>query len=666
MQEKVHFTPPVVQLYEGKPPPNSWVEENIVRFLQVKSEHEFLTDFVSFLQNKAAENLAKTKQAGKPVLVFSYLPEGEGSAKDIANSALFNLLQSHEGTQIKTLIKLVQILKGGNPRAAKELDSALDQLNQIAASFPQVSQEQLKTLEELMSRFLEMAKKMPPSAQKAFWNELNAMLQKLYTNNNASLLQFQEEIEKAKNRAEELARFKAETTSILTLFSSGQIQQGLSQFVSLMKNYKNLPPDLREILATALSKLGKMSGKNVSLAQLLAEAQLSQWIQKLGGKPTREQLVDYIQRQMKEPPFNSMSPPFMSDFLGALNKSAGHPEFPENPSSLGPKYEETEAFSQSVETFTFDSDSVKGTADDVGSYLSGKQEEFVNKSGGYGEAASSSGGLGESYGRSAAWGAAQGASAGSLPNQFQHAILNHYMPNQEKYLMELAELLMFDNMGAEIGNALLNLTTDFSAAATNFDFSNFLHSDGKGQFSGTPTQAKAQLSKEQAAVSRDIGECNKAINKINSELKSIENNKNLTQSQKTQLEKQLNDIKSNLIMARGQLYYLQSILSTLTVEPGKDSKHFTIVSTTYNWQQDLSTGENIVINGNPKAKPPGGLVQIGSDINTFQQTYSDQGQNQQMMLQMRMTEIQQEWTVVSTALQILNQMYMSVAQAIYK
>src|SRR5690606_20775501 len=146
-----------------------------VRFLQVKSEHEFLTDFVSFLQNKAAENLAKTKQAGKPVLVFSYLPEGEGSAKDIANSALFNLLQSHEGTQIKTLIKLVQILKGGNPRAAKELDSALDQLNQIAASFPQVSQEQLKTLEELMSRFLEMAKKMPPSAQKAFWNELNAM-----------------------------------------------------------------------------------------------------------------------------------------------------------------------------------------------------------------------------------------------------------------------------------------------------------------------------------------------------------------------------------------------------------------------------------------------------------------------------------------------------------
>ncbi len=37
-----------------------------------------------------------------------------------------------------------------------------------------------------------------------------------------------------------------------------------------------------------------------------------------------------------------------------------------------------------------------------------------------------------------------------------------------------------------------------------------------------------------------------------------------------------------------------------------------------------------------------------------------------MQLQMTMTEVQQEWTVVSTALQLLNQMYMTVAQGIYK
>ena len=664
MQEKVHFTPPTVQIFEGKPPPTSWFNENIVRFFQVKSEHEFLSDFVTFLQGASADKLAKAKQEGKLVLEFAFAPD-EGSTDDIAKASTFNLLQTHVGTQILFLSKLVQIAKEGNPRQAKALDDAQEQLNEIVASFPKLSQEQVKTLENLMAKLLEMAKKLPPSSKKEFWEELNNMLEKMYTNNSSSLQLFQSEMEKAKNRMEELGKLKEEMTTMLKLFSSGKMQQGLSQFIAVLKGYKKLPPDMKEILGSALSKAGKMSGKNVSLPQLLADAQLSQWIQKMGGKPTREQLVDYIQRQMKEPPFNSMSPPFMADFLGALHKNVDHPEFPANASSLGPAYEDTEALPKEVDSFTFDQGEPEKALEEVHVYFSGKQQEYENRVGGMEEAARQGAAVGENVGKSAAWGAAQGSFWGSLPNQFQKAIINHYMPQQEKYLMELAELLMFDNMGASIGNSLLNIITDFSAAATNFDFSNFLHGDGKGEFSGTPTQAQNQISKETSNAYKDKQEINNAINKIDSEIKNIENNKNLTASQKQDMISKLQGIKANLQVALGQVTDLYNLLKQLHVHPGSDSKHFKITGPS-GWEKSLSQDENLVINGDPKSKPPGGLVQIASDVNTFQQTYSDQGQNQQMMLQMRMTEIQQEWTVVSTALQLLNQMYMNVAQGIYK
>ncbi|MCC5832233.1 MAG: hypothetical protein JJU12_04230 [Chlamydiales bacterium] len=674
MQDKVHFTPPVVHLYQGKPPPTSWVQENIVRFFEIKNQHEFLTDLKSFLQNKASENLAKTKQSGKLVLEFSYLPEGEGSAKEIATASQFNLMQTHVGTEIQFLIKLVQIAKEGNPTAAKELDEALAQLKGIVTAFPRISQEELNRLENLMNRLLEMAKKMNPSAQKAFWEELNKMLEKMYKANGASVQQLQDESEKAKSKGEELANLKNAMQSALSLLSSGQIQEGLSKFTALLKNYKNLPPDLREIFGNALSKAGRMSGKNIALPQLLAEAQLSQWIKKMGGKATREEFVDFVQRQMKEPPFNSMSPPFMSDFLGAIHKTSTHPDFPSVASSLGPKYDEGETFSQSVDSFNFDPVSAKSASEDVEDYLGGKQRDYENKSVGFGEAAREGARVGDGLGRSAAGGAVHGASSGGgLPNDFQKAILNHYMPGQEKYLMELAELLMFDNMGAEIGNALLNITSDFGSAGINYGFGNFLagqkgkdEGNGVTEYSGSASQAKANLSKETQAAYRDRAELSQAINKIDSEIKRIENDKNLTSTQKKKLISKLKNIRANLKVAHEQVDKLYKLLKTIHISPTKDGKGYYIEGRGLDWHKELTDDEDAVVNGDPKSDPKGGLVPISSEINGFQQNYADQGQNQQMMLQMRMTEIQQEWTVVSTALQILNQVYMSLAQGIYK
>ncbi|MFC2049473.1 CT620/CT621 family type III secretion system effector, partial [Chlamydiota bacterium] len=271
--------------------------------------------------------------------------------------------------------------------------------------------------------------------------------------------------------------------------------------------------------------------------------------------------------------------------------------------------------------------------------------------------------------------AAAAGSSGSLPSQFEHAILGHYMPGQQAYLEQLAMLLSLDNMGAGFGNTLMNIMSHFDAAGTNYAFSNSLHSQGTG-FSGSYSKAKQQLSNERTQCSNDIASAEGALAHIKSELAQINqklagpppatpSQAKILNGMKTSLE----GIQANLNTAITQLSTLQALLSQISVQPPTPpqtpSKNFN-VSGPDGWQSALGNDENQVINGNPQGKPPGGLVNISTDVKTFQQTYSDQSQNQQMILQMRMTEIQQEWTVVSTALQLLNQMYMTVAQAIYK
>ncbi len=68
------------------------------------------------------------------------------------------------------------------------------------------------------------------------------------------------------------------------------------------------------------------------------------------------------------------------------------------------------------------------------------------------------------------------------------------MKEQEKFLMAMAALLYFDNMGSEMGNTLLGKLSDFGGAQFNYNFSGTLGSKGPGdnppQISGNYTAAK--------------------------------------------------------------------------------------------------------------------------------------------------------------------------------
>ncbi|MFZ0565638.1 MAG: CT620/CT621 family type III secretion system effector, partial [Chlamydiales bacterium] len=252
---------------------------------------------------------------------------------------------------------------------------------------------------------------------------------------------------------------------------------------------------------------------------------------------------------------------------------------------------------------------------------------------------------------------------GSLPDLFKRAILEVYMPSQEKYLQSLADTLYFSNKGAQIGNQLLSDTIDFAGAGDNYGFTNFLQKTN-AEFSGNFDTIEKELDTEKAQAAQDMQACDRAIADCKKYQQEVMDDPQLSDEQKQQIYDELQNYIDDLEASKTQISNLLNKLNQVTVLPGSDNDHFKL-SGPYN---ELSSLESIVINGDPTLAPAatGGLVRIHTQIDATQKRYSDQSQNQQMILQMRMTQIQQEWTIVSTALQLLNQMYLTVAKGIYK
>lgn len=148
---------------------------------------------------------------------------------------------------------------------------------------------------------------------------------------------------------------------------------------------------------------------------------------------------------------------------------------------------------------------------------------------------------------------------------------------------------------------LLAFAEELSMFSDSFDFSNFLHQLPDGEFKGTPSQAKAKISQEINSASSAIADLDKGINYIQNQLK----NPNLPPSEKTKLE---SDLKQARVL-RQQLQQLNNLLRQLKVVQGSKPGEFMIQGPA-GWQSALSHDENVVINGDPKAVPPGGLINL--------------------------------------------------------
>ena len=729
MQEKVNSAPPpVIKMVEGKAPPNSWVTENIVQYLQDRTQASFLKDVLSYAQSLQANQLSQTRPKILSLKETFASISDNGSAEDIAHGSLFNTAQSLVKTQMETLEKLILLMSQADPKLASQTKGMLEELQNTAQSFPHLSPGQLQNLNTILQQLNKFASNLPPNSQRGFWNTQVIMLQQLMGDNKGSMQDFQDEIKELQAKIQTLGEMidqlkEMKKTLTATPPTPKQFQALIENLQGLANRYGELNPTQQQALGSLFKQLEQFkTGSGEPLAQVIADtlihSKLSAFM-KANPQATPEQIAAHLKSFLKESNLQSSHLPFMQNVGDAIEDVLGKKGFPEtegySSEAFATQQNGTISPNEEFQSAILGAYSPSGAhiahlEKAVGGFTQSAAQEMTanqNKVQGFTDTVNALSNIQEHLGKSAAWAIGQSYAAGEppglgaqaadagqkvgdagapLPNQFANAILNHYMPGQQAYLEQLAMLLFLDNMGAQFGNSLLNTINDFNGAATNYNFDNSLHKQGTG-FSGSVSQAKQHLSNEKNQVSKDINSANKAYNQAQSDINQINakmqgpppptaSQMKILQAQKASLEQLQGDLKASI----GQLQKLKTALDQITIgnptPPQTPSKNFNVYGAggwgTFpppGWQSAIGNGERLVINGDSSVKPPafqGGLVNIASEVTTFQQTYSDQGQNQQMILQMRMTEIQQEWTVVSTALQLLNQMYMTAAQGIYK
>ena len=262
----------------------------------------------------------------------------------------------------------------------------------------------------------------------------------------------------------------------------------------------------------------------------------------------------------------------------------------------------------------------------------------------------------------------------SLGSAFIHLILNTQIPKQENFLNPLIQEVNFNNVAANAVNDLLSITNNFSTSSVYYNLSSYLveSREGKNYFCGDFFEFLSALAKEREYIARDINSCYRAQafgKALLAKVEALATGNKVTAAQANSMRTQTNLYLSFIQIIVEQLAVLDSLLRSFYYNPlQKDGKYdenkYEIKGPT-DWISTLASLEGYAANGFDKASPSGGLGPMHTLVQTDQHDYLTQSQTQQLNLQNQMTNIQQEWTLVSTSMQVLNGILSHLAAEIY-
>ncbi|WP_348663503.1 CT620/CT621 family type III secretion system effector [Chlamydia vaughanii] len=259
----------------------------------------------------------------------------------------------------------------------------------------------------------------------------------------------------------------------------------------------------------------------------------------------------------------------------------------------------------------------------------------------------------------------------SLGSAFVYLILHSQLPKQSAFLNPLIEEINFNNLAANAINDLLRITNNFSTTSVYYNLSSYLIQSKKGVdlFAGDYYETLVAISKEKEHIARDTDRCKRAQALVDALLKKIQALPGISSSQKSEMLNATANYHYALTITFNQLNTLNALLSNLKLTPEKqdnlaDETIFKMVGPK-DWIPTLAALEGLIANGFPNITVTGGLGPLFTQIQSDQQNYTTQSQTQQLNLQNQMSNIQQEWTLVSTSMQVLNKILSMLAGEVY-
>lgn len=264
-----------------------------------------------------------------------------------------------------------------------------------------------------------------------------------------------------------------------------------------------------------------------------------------------------------------------------------------------------------------------------------------------------------------------------LPSAVAAVLIDRYMPKEIDYLTQMKADLYYSNLGSSVGNAMIDAISQFVNGATYFNFASFagqqpMTAMATDTFPGSMETAQAKLALEKQQSKLYLEYANKALEEVKTQLARVQNDTVITNEQRLRITDALQGYADNLNAISGSLVLLQIYLNPLRVgvrdgtHPGDNGKDpegtFHVFGGQDQWQARLETLEDALVSGLPSNIISGGLFPVQASVQADQQAFADMGQSYQLEMQMHMTAMQQEWTVVATSLQILNQIYLGLTR----
>lgn len=273
---------------------------------------------------------------------------------------------------------------------------------------------------------------------------------------------------------------------------------------------------------------------------------------------------------------------------------------------------------------------------------------------------------------------AQGLRAMALPSSVATVLVERFMPQEVDFLAQTKDLLYYSNLGSSVGTTIISAISQFVNGATYFNFASYVGQESaisldpnagakQPHFSDSAESATKKLNSERAQAAAYLINTQNAIQVIKDQTARVNADTVLSNEQRMRILDKLQKYSDNLNSIESSLVLLLNFLSPLKIGtiqglPGT----FTVTGGQAQWQERLNIVEDQLVSGSVGDAIQGGLFPLQALVQSDQQAFADMGQSYQLELQMRLTSMQQEWTVVATSLQLLNQIYLNLSRSLMK
>ncbi|MEF9519657.1 CT620/CT621 family type III secretion system effector [Chlamydia crocodili] len=258
----------------------------------------------------------------------------------------------------------------------------------------------------------------------------------------------------------------------------------------------------------------------------------------------------------------------------------------------------------------------------------------------------------------------EGSIVNKMPFQsaFAYILLDKYIPAQETALYALGRELNLSGYAQNLFSPLLETIKSFNSAPIMYNLGSYIsQTSGTANFKFGYQMIVDRYEEERLQLRNDIKSAENAQLLLKQISKNIQGNSSLSDAQKKQLEDIVTGYNNELSIMINQMKNLMLNLNALVFIPGNSEydpsykimgSDFSII-TLQDLEHKVVDGEIDINTGTAK----GGLLNFFNNCLSDVQNYGDLAQTHQLMLELQMRAMQQEWSLIAASLKLIHNVY---------